>query len=297
MICNDFDDNKPLFQDKTSTTIPSSTSPLTTAPPSSTPPATAIATTSNKTTIKWINTLVFNMKNDSTKQFKNCLFDGLTIGNLIIIHGHKLLFDANLENRFDFNRLQLKVLTLINVDLEGMLMESVEASSVKSFYMDGDNFERIEIDFGNAFSGLEFVSITKSDIYSIDSISDGKAPEINAFERMKNLKFLILSHNQIKTADWLFYPETRDDHTHQVQYPNLIRLDLSYNQIKSIDSPDIFNSITFPKLKYLNLNGNEIVQLNYLHIYMFDQLIELWINKDVNIKSDGQKHSVKIIQC
>ena len=237
------------------------------------------------------------MTNDSAKKFKNCLFDGLTIGNLVIINGHKMLFDANLENRFDFNRLQLKVLTLINVDLEGMLMENVIASSVKSFYMDANNFERIEIDFGDAFSGLEFVSITKSNIDSIDSISDGKAPEINAFERMKNLKFLILSHNQIKTVSWLFYTEIRNDYVHQVQYPNLIRLDLSYNHIKSIDYPIMFNSITFPKLKYLNLNGNKIVQLNHLNIYMFDQLIELWIDKDVGIKLDSKNHSVKIIQC
>lgn len=288
MICNDFDENKPLFQDKTSTTIPSTTIPSSSPPP-------AIATTSNKTTMKWINTLVFKMKNDSTKQLKNCLFDGLTIGNLIIMDGHKRLFDVNLENKFDFNRLQLKVLTLINVDLEGMLMESVKPSLVKSFYMDANNFDRIEIDFGNAFRELEFVSITESGIDSIDSISDGKAPEINAFERMKNLKFLILSHNQIKTVDWLFYPETRDDCAHQVQYPNLIRLDLSYNHIKSIDFPDIFNVTIFPKLKYLNLNGNEIVQLNYLH--MFGQLTELWINKDINIESEYRNHSVKIIQC
>ena len=288
MICNDFDENKPLFQDKTSTTIPSTTIPSSSPPP-------AIATTSNKTTMKWINTLVFNMTNDSTKRLKNCLFDGLTIGNLIIMDGHKRLFDVNLENKFDFNRLQLKVLTLINVDLEGMLMESVKPSLVKSFYMDANNFDRIEIDFGNAFRELEFVSITESGIDSIDSISDGKAPEINAFERMKNLKFLILSHNQIKTVDWLFYPETRDDCAHQVQYPNLIRLDLSYNHIKSIDFPDIFNVTIFPKLKYLNLNGNEIVQLNYLH--MFGQLTELWINKDINIESEYRNHSVKIIQC
>lgn len=226
-----------------------------------------------------INTLVLRQK---IKKFPPKFTEGLNIGNLILVDGQH-------PDSIKFNRGSLKVLTFIDVDLSlidwnELSDQESKKSQVKSIHIDGGTLNTIQNTFGEVFTNLEFASFTRCQLKTIqDNPSEGK---VNAFEIMRNLKFLILSRNYIENIRWLVESKepAKDGKLVGVgSYNSLSRIDLSYNQINSIHE-ETFTHNRFPQLKYLNLKGNHFKSVDYIQNQMFSQLNELWVDDDKDLR-------------
>ena len=176
----------------------------------------------------YINTLVLDQTNLGIEiyNFPSKFIADLHIGNLIIHGGHKTVIDT-----IQFNKKSLKVLTLKDVDMmiHGTDLWSAfvdgKTKSIKSIHIEGGKLTTIRTTFGDAFPQLEFATFTNCQLETIQTEpTEGK---INAFERLNNLKFLSLSHNNLNDIDWLVQskPDDRGDYVEVRSYKSLVRLD------------------------------------------------------------------------
>lgn len=219
----------------------------------------------------------------------------LNIGNLVLVGGQH-------PDSIQFNRGSLKVLTFINVDLRLIDWnifsdEESKKSKVKSIHIDGGTLDTIQKTFGEVFTHLEFATFTQCHLKTIqDSPIKGK---VNAFQMIRNLKSLILSHNNIENIRWLIESKELAENGKPVSadsYNNLLRIDLNYNQINSIDQ-ETFTKNRFPELKYLNLKNNQFKSVYYIQNQMFSQLNELWVNDDRHLRQqieDAKSQEIQI---
>ena len=239
-----------------------------------------------------INTLVLHQK---IQKFPPEFTESLNIGNLVLVDGQH-------PDSIKFNRGSLKVLTFIDVDLRlidwnKLSNQESKKSQVKSIHIDGGTLNTIQKTFGEVFTHLEFASFTGCQLKTIQDcpIKGG----VNAFEMIRNLKFLILSHNNIENIRWLIESKepAKDGKPVSVgSYNSLSKIDLSYNQINSIHQ-ETFTHNRFPQLKYLNLKGNQFKSVDYIQNQMFSQLNELWVDDDQNLRQqieDAKSQEIEI---
>ena len=248
---------------------------------------------------KDINTLVINMKEIPYKaglRLPIGFLDNLNIGNLYIKNSEDAdTFPGWKYTNTHFNRNALKVLTFNNVRIgQPHDWELFKGSSVTSIHFEGGFLEHIDFTFGDFFDQLEFAYFTECHIKNV--LLTASTEGINAFEKMKKLKFLTISHTQIEDIDWLFV--AKDGFVNQIlvkEYTELVRLDLSFNKITSIQFELFEKTKAFPKLRYLNLRGNKILQKSMTpFIPLCNQLKELWVDKDNKFKDDSECQKVKI---
>ena len=228
-----------------------------------------------------INTLVLDQGSLGTGSysFPSKFIANLNIGNLIIRSGYTTVIDT-----IQFNKKSLKILTLKDVITIGIQWpefgDGTTKSSVKSIHIEGGGPVRIiSRTFGSAFPQLEFATFTNCQLHDVET--DLIQDKVNAFEMLKKLKFLTLSHNQFKHVKWLVQSEPKGGSYINVRsYKSLVRLDLSYNQITFISS-HAFTEERFPRLKYLDLKHNQFTLFSeYIEPPMFNQLTELWVDID-----------------
>ena len=241
-----------------------------------------------------INTLVLDQTNlgIGINNFPPEFMANLNIGNLIIHGGRKTVIDS-----IQFNKKSLKVLTLKNVDMIGVQWSAFgddkTKSSVKSIHIEDGKLNTIEKTFSDVFPQLEFATFTNCQLQTIQA--EPTKGKVNAFETLKKLKFLTLSHNNLNNIDWLYQSSI----VYVGSYDSLVRLDLSSNKINSI-LLGTFNKGLFPQLKYLDMKDNPFTTVEYIEPSMFNQLTELWVdikNKDQlekEIKRDNPKATVQI---
>ena len=152
-----------------------------------------------------INTLVLDQTklSDRINNFPPEFIAGLNIGNLIIHNGYTTVIDT-----IQFDKKSLKVLTLKDVDMStnpDVFWLAFSGSSVKSIHIEGGKLNTIFRTFGQAFSQLKFATFTNCQLQTVKT--EPIQGKVNAFEMLKNLKFLTLSHNQLDDTDWLAQSE------------------------------------------------------------------------------------------
>ena len=212
-------------------------------------------------------------------------FDGkkkITVDDYKLELNGQILDDQQLKNFGIINFKNLKILSLTECNIQNLeFINSFSFSNLKeinlqknkiSYFVDIIHYklEKLDLSYNNLKRNL-----IKSEIKENIDMGNMSTLRLNKILSLifPSLRFLNLSHNQIESINILS----------QFNSGELKELDLSYNEIRNIE---VFNFVSFGKLKRLNLSNNKIEELNVFDKLAFCNNIEeinLMNNEIVNL--------------